>query len=275
MPRSWNTGDPGEASVFGFLFRFERIQQLGVARRVAAGDDGACIGAAFAVYKKLGKPIPSNPIGHSYLGTSHETDSIEKVLQTYKLPYRRVADAPKFAAQALSDGKLVGWFQGRMEFGPRALGDRSILSDPRDAANRDRVNDAVKFRENWRPFAPSVLMEKGELYFQDFRPSPYMILSFWATDEGREKIPAVVHVDGSCRVQSVTEQSNARYYELIKHFGELTGVYCVMNTSFNLKGDAIVESPKDAVQTFYTSGLDYLVIDDFVVWKGEAPPEQG
>jgi carbamoyltransferase len=233
----------------------------------AAGDDGVCIGAGFAVYQRLGQKIPSHAIGHSYLGTQHSNAEIESVLQTYKLKSRRVENPAQTAAQLISQNHLVGWFQGRMEFGPRALGNRSILSDPRDARNRDRVNEAVKFRENWRPFAPSVLQERGHLYFQDFRASPYMILSFWATDEGKARIPAVVHVDGSCRVQSVTRDSNPLYHELLTELEKLTGVAVVMNTSFNLKGDAIVESPRDAIQTFYTSGLDDLVIGNFWVSK--------
>jgi len=189
------------------------------------------------------------------------------VLQVYKLSYRRIDDAPKEAARLLAEDKLVGWFQGRMEFGPRALGSRSILADARRPENRDRVNEAVKFRESWRPFAPSVLAEKAHLYFREAHASPYMILSFWATDEGQEKIPAVVHVDGSCRVQTVTRDTNPRYYDMLAEFDRLTGVGACMNTSFNLKGDAIVESPKDAIQTFYTSGLDHLVIGDFVLGK--------
>jgi carbamoyltransferase len=233
----------------------------------AAGDDGACIGAAFGVYHQLGKPIPAHVIGHSYLGTEYTDEEIESVLRTYKLNYRRVENAATTAAMLLSHDKLVGWFQGRMEFGPRALGNRSILADPRRVENRDRVNDAVKFRENWRPFAPSVLEERGSLYFRDFRPTPYMILSFWATDEAKRRIPAVVHVDGSCRVQSVTRESNPKYYELLQEFERLTGEAAVMNTSFNLKGDAIVESPRDAVQTFYTSGLDYLIIGNYLLGK--------
>lgn len=249
----------------GELLRSGLIDEIYV--QPAAGDDGACIGAAFAVYQRLGQPIPSHLVGHSYLGTEHSNDEIESVLKAYKLNYRRVDKPAQVAAKLLSENKLIGWFQGRMEFGPRALGNRSILSDARDERNRDRVNDAVKFRENWRPFAPSVLEERGHVYFQDFRPSPYMILSFWATDEAKAKIPAVVHVDGSCRVQSVTRQSNPLYYELLSEFEKLTGVGVVMNTSFNLKGDAIVESPRDAVQTFFTSGLDYLVIGDFLVTK--------
>jgi carbamoyltransferase len=167
----------------------------------------------------------------------------------------------------LAQDHLVGWFQGRMEFGPRALGNRSILSDPRRAENRDRVNEAVKFRESWRPFAPSVLEEKAHLYFRDFKSSPYMILSFRADKARANEIPAVVHVDGSCRVQSVDSATNPRYYKLLHEFEKLTGVPVLMNTSFNLKGDPIVCSPKDAIQTFYTSGLDNLVIGNFLVSK--------
>jgi carbamoyltransferase len=233
----------------------------------AAGDDGACIGAAFGVYGRLEQQIPMHVIGHTYLGTEYSNDNIEEILKVYKLNYRRVHDPAKAAAQLLSQNNIIGWFQGRMEFGPRALGNRSILADPRRIENRDRVNAAVKFRENWRPFAPSVIEERGSIYFHDFRPTPYMILSFWATDEAKRRIPAVVHVDGSCRVQSVTHHSNPCYYDLLAEFERLTGEGAVMNTSFNLKGDAIVESPKDAVQTFFTSGLDFLVIGDFIVGK--------
>jgi carbamoyltransferase len=249
----------------GELIRSGLIDDIYV--QPAASDDGACIGAAYAVYQKLGRPVPSRPTGHTYLGTEYSDTDVESVLQVYKLNYCRIDDSPKIAAYLLSQNALVGWYQGRMEFGPRALGNRSILADPRFLENRDRVNEAVKFRENWRPFAPSVLEERGHIYFQDFRPSPYMILSFWATEEGKRRIPAVVHVDGSCRVQSVTRETNPKYYALIAEFERLTGVGAVMNTSFNLKGDAIVESPKDAVQTFFTSGLDFLVIGNYLVGK--------
>jgi carbamoyltransferase len=249
----------------GELLRSGLIDEIYV--QPAAGDDGACIGAAFGVYPKLGQEIPSHPLGHSYLGTDYPNETIERVLQVYKLNYRRIVDPAKVAAHLLSKNYLVGWYQGRMEFGPRALGNRSILADPRFVENRDRVNEAVKFRENWRPFAPSVMEERASTYFHDFRSSPYMILSFWATDEAKRRIPAVVHVDGSCRVQSVTRESNPRYYALLAEFERRTGEGVVMNTSFNLKGNAIVESPKDAVQTFFTSGLDFLVIGDFLVGK--------
>jgi carbamoyltransferase len=233
----------------------------------AAGDDGVAIGAALGAFHQLGEPIPCNALGHSYLGTQYDNDEIERALRVYKLHHARLADVPKATARLLAEDRLIGWFQGRMEFGPRALGCRSILADPRNLANRDRVNEAVKFREDWRPFAPSVLEEMGHLYFKDFRASPYMILSFWATEEARRRIPAVVHIDGSCRVQSVTRDVNPRYYDMLSEFAKITGVGACMNTSFNLKGDAIVESPRDAIQTFYTSGLDALVIGDFLVTK--------
>jgi carbamoyltransferase len=251
----------------GELLRSGLIDEIYV--QPAAGDDGASIGAAYAVYRKLGLPLPRYSIGHSYLGSEFSNEEIERVLRVYKLPYRRETSVPRRAAELLAQNRLIGWFQGRMEFGPRALGNRSILADPRFVENRDRVNEAVKFRENWRPFAPSVLEEKAQPYFEDFRPSPYMILSFWATKTGAREIPAVVHVDGSCRVQSVSRATNPRYYELLQEFERLTGVPVIMNTSFNLKGDPIVCSPKDAIQTFYTSGLDDLFIGDFVVSKSQ------
>jgi carbamoyltransferase len=249
----------------GELLRSNLIDEIYI--QPAAGDDGASIGAAYAVYQELGIPLPRNPIGHSYLGLEFSNEEIEQVLKVYKLPYQREANVAGRAAELLAQNRLIGWFQGRMEFGPRALGCRSILADPRFVENRDRVNDAVKFRENWRPFAPSVLIEKASRYFQDFRPSPYMILSFWADKMHAHEIPAVIHVDGSCRVQSVMREANPRYYALLEEFEKLTNVPVVMNTSFNLKGDPIVCSPKDAIQTFYTSGLDDLVIGDFVVSK--------
>jgi carbamoyltransferase len=249
----------------GELLRSGLIDDIYV--QPAAGDDGACIGAAYAVYHELGLPLPQHVIGHSYLGSASTNEEIEQVLKVYKLPYRKVEAPPRVAAELLAKNHLVGWFQGRMEFGPRALGNRSILSDPRSAENRDRVNDAVKFRETWRPFAPSVLRERAGDYFIGCKESPYMILSYWADKARAHQIPAVVHVDGSCRVQTVERATNPRYYALIEEFGRLTGVPVVMNTSFNLKGDPIVCSPKDAVQTFYTSGLDDLVIGDFLVSK--------
>ncbi len=235
----------------------------------AAGDDGTCIGAALGVYPKLGLPLPRVQQIHSSWGGSFSDEEIQKTVATCKLPHKIVDEPSRVAAELLADGKLLGWFQGRMEFGPRALGCRSILADPRDEANRDRVNAAVKFREGWRPFAPAVLEERGAEFFEDFKPSPFMILTFWTRPEQAAKIPAVVHVDGSSRVQSVTREQNPPYYDMIEHFGQLTGIPVVLNTSFNLKDEPIVCSPRDAIRTFYTSGLDYLVIGNVLVGKSD------
>src|SRR5436309_1652515 len=215
----------------GELLRSGLIDEIFV--QPAAGDDGTSIGAALGVYLALGLTLPRNPTGHTYLGPEFSNEQIERVLQVYKLPYRRVDNAAKTAAGLLAKNRLVGWFQGRMEFGPRALGNRSILAHPGFRENTDRVNEAVKFRENWRPFAPSVLYENAGCYFDDFYDSPYMILSFWANKTRAREIPAVVHVDGSGRVQSVKRQGNTRYYELIQEFGRLVGTPVVLNTSFN------------------------------------------
>ena len=162
----------------------------------------------------------------------------------------------------------MGWYQGRDEFGPRALGNRSILSNPTRADMKDRVNEVVKYREGWRPFAPSMLESEATKWLANIDASPYMILTDIATDEAAEKIPAVVHVDQTLRPQTVREEDNPRYFRLLTEFKKLSGVGVVMNTSFNLKGEPNVSSPTDAVRTFFTSGLDVLYVGDFVVRKG-------
>ena len=161
-----------------------------------------------------------------------------------------------------------------MEFGPRALGNRSILADARDPEMKNKVNDSIKFRENWRPFAPSVLVEKAHEYFEPDAPSPFMILTHTVKAEKRNVIPAVTHADNSARIQTVDRSVNPRYWELITEFEKLTGVGLVMNTSFNLRGEPIVCEPKDAIRTFFSSGLDYLVMGDCLVAKDQAKPEQ-
>ncbi len=154
-----------------------------------------------------------------------------------------------------------------MEFGPRALGNRSILADPRYAEARDRVNASVKFREGWRPFAPSCLAEQAGEYFDGCSDAPFMILTFDVLPEKRSVIPAVTHADKTARVQTVTREANPRYHRLISEFARLTGVPVLLNTSFNLKGEPIVTAPKDAIRTFYSSGLDFLVMGDHIVPK--------
>jgi carbamoyltransferase len=178
-----------------------------------------------------------------------------------------VADPAEPAAEMLAKGKILGWFQGRMEFGPRALGSRSILADPRDPEMNAKVNKIVKFREWWRPFAPSLLAEVAGEYLESAIDSPFMILTAQVRPGKRSVIPSVTHVDGSARPQTVERDVNPLYWRLIHAFGQRTGVPVVMNTSFNLRGEPIVCTPTDAIRTFFSSGLDVLVIGNFVIEK--------
>jgi len=233
----------------------------------AAADDGVALGAAMAPYLDKGGRLPIQPMRHAYLGAEWCEGEIEKALRTYKLRYTRLNDPAHTAAELLAEGKILSWFQGRMEFGPRALGSRSILSDPRDPEMNAKVNNAVKFREWWRPFAPSMLKEAAAEYLESATDSPFMILTAPVKPEKRGVIPAVTHVDGSARPQTVEQEINPLYWRLIREFGDRTGVPVIMNTSFNLRGEPIVNSPTDAVRTFFSSGMDALVIGPFLVEK--------
>jgi len=233
----------------------------------AAGDDGVCLGAALAPYLDVGSNLPLRKMRHAYLGPESSDAEIEKALLTFKLRATRVADPAGTAAELLANGKILGWFQGRMEFGPRALGSRSILADPRDPEMNAKVNNAVKFREWWRPFAPSLLAEVASEYLESSTDSPFMVLTAQVKPEKRSVIPSVTHVDGSARPQTVERDVNPLYWRLIHKFGQRTGVPVVMNTSFNLRGEPIVCTPTDAVRTFFSSGMDALVIGSFVVEK--------
>ena len=234
----------------------------------AATDDGVAIGAALAAPVAAG--FRCGEMTKAYLGSQSAPEEIEAALRTYKLSYQSLDNPAETAADLLTGGKIIGWYQGREEFGPRALGNRSILADPRDVRNRDRVNNAVKFREEWRPFAPSVLEEAGNSLFENYHTTPFMTLTFQVRPEKKAAIAAAVHVDGSARVQSVTRDQNERYYDLIKTFAAKTGVPALLNTSFNLKGEPIVNSPFDAIRTFYTSGLDALFLDRYFIAKTSA-----
>lgn len=233
----------------------------------AAGDDGVCLGAALAPHLDSGGKLPLRKMRDAYLGPASSDAEIEKALTTYKIRCTRVSDPAKAAAELLAGGKILGWFQGRMEFGPRALGSRSILADPRDPQMTEKVNNAVKFREWWRPFAPSVLAEAATDYIESATDSPFMILTAQVRPEKRAVIPAVTHVDGSARPQTVERDVNPLYWKLICEFGGLTGVPVVMNTSFNLRGEPIVCTPTDAIRTFFSSGMDALAIGTFLVVK--------
>jgi carbamoyltransferase len=233
----------------------------------AASDDGVALGAALAPFLDNGQRLPLKPMRHAYLGPAFDDDAIAAALTTYKIRHSKLSDPAATAAELLSQGKILGWYQGRMEFGPRALGSRSIIADPRDPEMNAKVNNAVKFREWWRPFAPSFKKEAAPEYLESAYDSPFMILTAQVRPEKRDVIPSVTHVDGSARPQTVEQQINPLYYRLIDEFGKHTGVPVIMNTSFNLRGEAIVHTPTDAIRTFFSSGMDALVLGGFLVEK--------
>ncbi len=233
----------------------------------AAADDGVALGAALAPCLDGNGRLPSKPMRHGYWGPSYDDESIEKVLRTCKIRHTKLSDVAACAAQMLSRGKILGWFEGRMEFGPRALGSRSILADPRDPEMNTKMNNAVKFREWWRPFAPSFKKEAAPEYLESAYDSPFMILTAQVRPEKRSVIPSVTHVDGSARPQTVERDVNPLYYQLLDEFGRITGVPVIMNTSFNLRGEVIVNTPTDALRTFFSSGMDALVLGSFLIEK--------
>ncbi len=248
-----------------------KIQASGLVERLfvqpAASDDGVALGAVFAPYLDGGGRLPMRPMRHAYLGPEFSDVDIEKTLRTYKLRASKLDNVASTTAEMLAGGKIIGWFQGRMEFGPRALGHRSILADPRDPEMNAKVNNAVKFREWWRPFAPSMLKEVAGEYLEHACDSPFMILTNPVRPEKRSVIPSVTHVDGSARPQTVEREINPLYWNLINEFGKRTSVPVIMNTSFNLRGEAIVNTPTDAIRTFFSSGMDALVIGSYLVEK--------
>jgi carbamoyltransferase len=256
------------SSLNGQLLKRTPFKQLYVFS--APADDGNAVGAALLAYYQDNPAAARATNARSpYLGTDISQEGLTrlKLYGGFRSAYDAGLDVSKRAAKLLSQGKIVGWMQGRAEFGPRALGNRSILADPRPAAMKDRLNASVKFREEFRPFAPSILHAYGEQYFIDYQESPYMERTLVFREEVRARVPAVVHVDGTGRLQSVTRAWNPRYYELIDEFRKLTGVPLVLNTSFNVMGKPIIHSVEDAAAVFATSGLDALIIDTYVVEK--------
>lgn len=231
-------------------------------------DSGIAVGAALLAYWELDKNprIAAHP--HNYWGASYD-DEIADTLARYKLSYEKLDNAPETAARLLVEGKLIGWYQGRMEFGQRALGNRSILVDPRRSDAKDIVNQAVKYREPFRPFAPAILAERVNDYFiaEPGAKVPFMERVYLFREEVRERVPAVVHVDGTGRLQTVERAHNPRFYDLIAAFESLTGIPIVLNTSFNLNGEPIVCTPTDAIRTFYSCGLDALIMGDYLLRK--------
>jgi carbamoyltransferase len=234
----------------------------------AAHDAGAAIGAAFLQWVEQSGSAPKVPQNQVYFGGNLEWHEIEEAVRASTVTNRaEVEDPARVAAAAVAAGHVVGWCQGQMEFGPRALGNRSILGDPRDTRIPDTINSKVKFRESWRPFAPSVLADEASHWFEPAIASPYMLLSVSVREGKRATVPAITHVDGSARVQTVTQEHNPLYHRLIEHFRELTGVPMVLNTSLNIKGEPIARTPEDAIRCFLHSDLDVLVLGHVAMWK--------
>jgi carbamoyltransferase len=235
----------------------------------AAGDAGTALGAAMwidALERK--SDMRAYCMDHAFLGPEYSDEEIEKFLQWSKVPYRRVEDVAETAAGLLADDKIIGWFQGRHEFGPRALGARSILASPIHAEMQARLND-IKDREDFRPVAPVVIEEEAGNWFEGAGQSPFMLFVFDVARGAADRIPAVRHVDGTARIQTINRAQNARYYDTLKAFQRRTGVPVLVNTSFNTRGEPIVLSPRDAVECFWTSPLDALVIGSFLLEKPE------
>ncbi len=263
----------------------------------AAGDSGSCVGAALYAYYAYfnNERVATNERNRVYLGPDF-SDKIEKqILDGYSAKYKFVENSDDLlneVASALNSNKVVGFFNGAMEFGPRALGARSILANPQDPEMQSKLNLKIKYRESFRPFAPSVLVEKISEYFDLDRPSPYMLMVAPVNNEiryevaehhddilrevsqVRSTIPAVTHVDYSARIQSVSERDNKKYYDLINKFYELSGCAVLVNTSFNVRGEPIVCTPADAYECFMRTEMDVLVIDNYILYKEEQPYDE-
>jgi carbamoyltransferase len=248
------------------------FQQLHVPS--APGDDGNAIGAALMAWQK---DHPDQSLSTSaaatvacpYRGSEYSQETMENVIRFGEISKLRHLPGTihEVAADLLTEGKIIGWFQGRAEFGPRALGNRSILADPRSPEMKDKINELVKYREAYRPFAPSILHEHGPEYFEDYQETRYMERTLRVRADMAERIPAVVHADQTGRLQTVKKEWNERYHQLVTAFHERTGVPVVLNTSFNVMGKPIVHSVEDALATFYTSGLSAIVIGDYLIEK--------
>lgn len=235
----------------------------------AAGDPGTAIGAAYYLYHQILDNKRNYQMKDAYYGPEYSNEDIKKVLDMAKQDYVYLEEPEllRRTAELLAEGKIVGWFQGRMEWGPRALGNRSILADPTRPNMKDLLNYYVKHREEFRPFAPSVVEERAEGYFEITEPSPFMLFAYKVKEEVKDKIPAVTHVDGTARVQTVSRNINPRFYDLLLEFERLKGIPILLNTSFNVMGEPIVCDPKDALRCYAASGMDALVMGNFILQK--------
>ncbi len=247
-----------------------KLHELGWFKKIVVpngpADDGNAIGAALLAHAQ---DFPQSPLWQSrnfrnpYCGADITAEAIEKYVQTSGLPFIKLEQPEHYAAELLHQNQIIGWIQGRAEFGPRALGNRSILAHPGYADNKDRINAVVKFRESYRPFAPSILHEHGAEYFEQYDFTPYMEKSLTFREEVRDKVPAVVHLNLTGRLQSVTEEINPKYYRLIRHFYSLSGIPMVVNTSYNVMGKPIVNDINDVMAVFFNSRIDAVFIGSY------------
>ena len=257
----------------GRIFRETPFERIYI--HPSAGDGGGAVGAAlYAHHMVLGRPREFI-MEHAYWGEEHPTGKIEDFLNQSGISHNHIEDDTDLFERTvgyLESGKVVGWFQGKFEWGPRALGNRSILADPRRSEMKDVVNTKIKFREPFRPFAPSVLLERTEEFFEssnspDHYPARFMLDVVNVNESKRHVIPAVTHLDGTARIQTVDSKNSQRYYQLIETFSKATGIPLLLNTSFNLRGEPIVNTPQEAVNTFLESGMDALVMDHSIIEK--------
>ena len=231
-----------------------------------ANDAGLVIGSVLEASSRRGFDVRFT-MKHNYFGPSYDNEIVKNILEERKIKFYRL-DSLKTVAKEIADGKFVGWFQGKMEMGPRALGNRSILSDPRRNDLKDKLNDFVKHREKWRPYAPSILEDYADEYIKNYSNAPFMIKTFDINEKYVDLVEAVLHpIDKTTRPHVVSKEINPRYYKLIEEFRKITGIPLILNTSFNDHGEPIVCSPQDAIRAFYGTGLDVLVLEDYLIKK--------
>jgi carbamoyltransferase len=231
----------------------------------AASDRGLALGCALQMSYEVGEPI--HGIDHVFYGPSYSKDNIIESLKITGMKYREISNPSDEASQLLANGNIVGWHQGRSEYGPRALGHRSILADPSRANMKDEINSRVKFREEFRPFAPSVMIENASDVFEINKESPYMTMAYNVNKSWIGELPAITHINNTARVQTVSKDIDPMYHQLINKFYSITNSPVVLNTSFNIRGQPIVETPFDAISTFAGTGIDALIIDNFLLEK--------
>ncbi|MDD5775881.1 MAG: carbamoyltransferase C-terminal domain-containing protein [Candidatus Omnitrophica bacterium] len=233
----------------------------------ASGDSGGSLGAAAYVAAMLGDKI--EPMKHVYWGPEYSNKDIEAAVNGSGYRVSRETDICMKAAQLLHEGKIFGWFQGRMEWGPRALGNRSIIGNPTIRGTADKINAIIKFRETWRPFCPSILKEHAREILGSDHPAPFMTIAFKADPAWKDRIPEVIHVDGTCRPQVVDKETNPKFHSLISNYHRMSGMPVVINTSLNRRGEPMICSPQDALVMFKESGLEYLIMGDYLVKKAK------